>query len=482
MPSLKHKAISGVAWSSLERFSAQGIQFVILIVMARALLPEDYGVVAMLAIFLAVFQIVIDGGFFAALIQKSDRSDVDYSTAFYFNIGISVLLFLALFFSAPTIAKFYNTPVLASVTKIIALNLVINAFGIVPRAKLTVRIDFKTQTKASLTGVIISGTVGIWMAYSGYGVWALVYQSLLNNGINTLLLWILAKWCPMWAFSGISFKRLFSFGSKLLVSALLATGFRNLYTLVIGKKFTAQNLGYYSRADQFAQFPSINFMNIIERVAFPVMCEAQHNDEQLRNIFYKFLRISTFIIFPLMIGMAALSEPFIRLFLTEKWMGTVVLLQLLCFVYIWHPINALNLLLLQVKGRSDLLLRLVVINVVLGIIVLFVTLPFGLITICTGLIVHAVLCLYINAYYTKKYVGISLFQQLKDVLPSLLLSVSMGGLIFLLTQLNLSDAIILSLGVGIGCLYYFGVASIFRMKEWQELRAIPALYLKKQST
>jgi len=472
MSSLKHKTISGVAWSSLERFSVQGIQFVIQIVMARILMPEDYGVIAMLAIFLAVFQSFIDSGFSSALVQKNDRSEVDYATVFYFNIGISIILFLALFFSAPLIAGFYETPILTSVTKIIALNLLINAFGVVPRAKLTILIDFKTQAKASLIAVLISGAIGIWMAYNGYGIWSLVFQSLLNNGINTLLLWMLSKWWPLWTFSIISFKRLFSFGSKLLLSGLLETVYRNLYTLIIGKKFTSQDLGYYSRADQFAQFPSVNFTGIIGRVVFPVMCEVQQDEEQLRTIFYKFLRVSTFIIFPLMFGLAALSEPFIRLVLTEKWMGVVILLQTLCFAYMWYPVHSLNLTLLQAKGRSDLFLRLEIIKKIVGIITLIATIPFGVTVMCVGLICSSVVCLFINACYTKKYLAVGLFQQLKPMFPSLLLSGSMGMFIFFLTQFNISDSFTLVVGVSVGCLYYVGIAALFKIKEWTDMQAI----------
>ena len=481
MSSLKHKTIHGVVWSSLERFSVQGIQFIIQIVMARILLPEDYGVVAMLAIFLAVFQTFIDSGFSSALVQKQDRSEVDYATVFYFNIGISIVLFLALFFSAPLIAEFYKTPILVRVTQIVSFNLLIIAFSVVPRAKLTVLIDFKTQAKASLTAVVISGAVGIWMAYAGFGIWSLVLQGLLYNGINSLLLWILSKWWPIWTFSIASFKQLFSFGSKLLLSGLLDTVFRNLYTLVIGKKFTAQDLGYYSRADQFAQFPSANFTGIIGRVAFPVMCEVQQDDEQFQNVFYKFLRISTFLIFPLMIGLAALAEPFIRLVLTEKWLGAVVLLQILCFVYMWYPVHGLNLTLLQARGRSDIFLKLEIIKKVVGIIVLITTIPFGIKIMCAGSIVVSVLCLPINAHYTKKYLNIGLLQQMKYIFPSLLLSGSMGMIIFFLTRLKLPDAYTLILGISVGCLYYIGFATIFKFKEWQDLRGIFLSYAHRKN-
>jgi len=468
----KHRAISGIAWSGIERFSVQGIQFIVQIILARLLTPDDYGVVAMLVVFLAIFQIFIDSGFSSALVQKHDRSEVDYSTVFYFNIGISVVLFLMFFFFAPLIAMFYETPVLTSVARVVAFNLIINAFAVVPRAKFTVLMDFKTQAKASLVAVIISGGIGIWMAYAGYGVWALVFQSLLNNGVNTSLLWVLSKWWPLRTFSMVSFKRLFSFGSKLLLSSLLDTIYGNLYILVIGRMFTAQELGLYSKANNFAQLPPTNFTAIVNRVVFPVMCEMQHDNERIKTVFNKYLRISTFIIFPLMIGLAVLAEPFIRLVLTERWLEVVLFLQILCFSYMWFPVHALNLLLLKVRGRSDLFLRLEVIKKIVGVIILIVTIPFGITIMCLGIVLSSVSLLGVNTYYTKKYFNIGFFEQIRYIFPSFLLSAGMGVVIFLLKKINLSDILTLILGFGVGCLFYISIAAAFKMKGWRELCAI----------
>jgi len=356
--SLQPKTINSVVWSGLERFSAQGVQFITNIVMARMLMPEDYGVMAILVVFLAVFQIFIDSGFSSALVQKHDRSEIDYATVFYFSISISVVMFFVLFCFARLIAEFYQIYMLTFAIRVIGFNLIITAFGIVPRAKFTILLNFKTQAKTSFVGVLLGGAVGIWMAYAGYGVWALISQILLSNGVSTILLWILSKWWPLATFSIVSFKKLFFFGSKLLLSGLLDVIYRNIYTLIIGRKFTTYELGFYSRADHFANFSSANISDIINRVVFPVMCEAQYDDENIKKIFCKILRASTFIIFPLMAGLIALAEPFIRLLLTERWMGIVVFLQILCLSYMWYPVHALNLMLLQAKGRSDLFLRL----------------------------------------------------------------------------------------------------------------------------
>ncbi|GHV66185.1 lipopolysaccharide biosynthesis protein [Bacteroidia bacterium] len=479
MPSLKNKTVSGVAWSSLERFSVQGIQFVMQIIMARILLPDDYGVIAMLAIFLAVSQTFIDSGFSSALVQKSDRSEVDYATVFYFNIVIGVFFFLGLFFSAPLIAQFYKLAALIPVTQVIALNLVISAFAVVPRAKLTILLDFKTQVKSSLSAVVLSGIIGIWMAYSGYGVWTLVIQSLLNNSLNTLLLWILSKWMPLWTFSIASFKRLFSYGSKMLFSALLDTIFVNIYTIVIGKKFAATELGYYSRADQFAQYPSGNISSVIGRVAFPAMCEIQNDDARLIEVYRKFLKISVFIIFPLMTGLAALSEPFIRYVLTEKWLPLVIYLQLLCASYMWYSVHGLNLTILQAKGRSDLFLRLEIIKKIIALITLIITVPMGITVMCIGSIVSGFICLYINVYYTKQLLNMGFLKQMKDILPTFLLAASMGVLVFMLTKIGLSDFLTLVIGTLSGILYFIGIAALFKMQEWRELYSIMIQYVKK---
>jgi O-antigen/teichoic acid export membrane protein len=481
MLSIKHKLLSGTVWSSIESISVLGIQFVIQIVLARLLSPETFGVMAMLAVFLSFGQIFIENSLAIALVQKQDRTEVDYSTVFFFNVGVSIILFLTLFFSAPLIARFYKTPVLVMVTKVVSFNFLINLFGSVPKALLTIMIDFKSQTKASLMAVVISSIAGIWMAYSGYGIWALVFQNLLYNGVKALLLWVLSKWQPQMAFSVNSFKQLFSFGSKILFASLISMVLGNFYKMMIGKRFAAQELGYYSRADQFAQISSVTLIGSISRVVFPVMCKIQHDDEQLLNVFFGFLRVTTFIISPLMIGLAALSEPLIRLLLSEKWMGAVLPLQLLCLYYIWYPVYYINGIMLPVKGRSDLSLRAETLRLLAGLVIFFASFLFGITIIYAGLIVTSVICLYISTYFTKKYFNISQFQQMKNIMPSLFLSISMGCVIFLLKKTNLSDIVTIILSVSVGCLYYICIAVVFKMKAWKTLLDILSSYFGKKS-
>ncbi|MDE6340273.1 MAG: lipopolysaccharide biosynthesis protein, partial [Muribaculaceae bacterium] len=317
--SLKNKTVKGTVWSTIERFSVQGIQFVVMIIMARILTPADYGLVGMLAIFIAISQSLIDSGFSQALIRKQDRTEVDNSTVFYFNIGVGILLYFLLFFSAPFIALFYNEPQLIPITRVIGLSLVFNSFTVVQRAILTINLDFKTQAKASFIGAILSGAVGIYMAYTGFGVWSIVWQQITNLFIVTILLWILSQWKPIFAYSWESFMELFGFGSKLLISGLLETIFRNLYLIVIGKFFKVSDLGYYTRAHQFTDFASSNITGVFQRVTYPVLCTIQDDDASLSDVYRKLLKTSAFIVFPLMMGLAAVAEPMLISFLTEKW-------------------------------------------------------------------------------------------------------------------------------------------------------------------
>ena len=325
-----------------------------MILMARILTPADYGIVGMLAIFIAVSQSLVDSGFSQALIRKQDRSEIDNSTVFYFNIAVGIVLYLLLFFCAPLIADFYNEPLLVPVTRTIGLSVVFNSLAVVQRALLTVKLDFKTQAKASFVGAVISGAIGISLAYTGFGVWAIVWQQISNLVIITILLWIFSKWKPIWVYSWKSFRELFNFGSKLLASGLLNTIFNNLYLIVIGKFFKASDLGYYTRAHQFTDFASSNITGIFQRVTYPVLSTIQNDDDRLADVYRRLLRTSAFIIFPFMTGMAAVAKPMILSFLTKEWLFSAVLIQILCFSQMWYPVHAINLNLLQVKGRSDL--------------------------------------------------------------------------------------------------------------------------------
>lgn len=467
--SLKQVATKGVLWSSIERFSVQGIQFVIMIIMARLLTPEDYGLVGMLTIFLAVSQSLIDSGFSQALIRKQNRTEVDNSTVFYFNIAVGLALYLLFYISAPWVADFYGLPELSLVMRVVCLGIIFNSLAVVQRALLTVRIDFKTQAKASLIAAVISGMAGIILAYTGFGIWALVCQQLVNLGINTLLLWIFSKWKPMRTYSWKSFRELFSFGSKLLASGLLDTTYNNIYPIVIGKVFSAGDLGHYTRAQQFSVFPSSNITGILQRVTYPVLCSIQNDIDRLRGVYRKFLKLSAYVVFPLMTGLAAVSFPFIRIVLGEKWIFCAVLLQIICFSMMWYPIHAINLNLLQVKGRSDLFLKLEIIKKLLAVAVLCITVPMGLIAMCVGQIFSSVIGLIINTHYTGKLIQVGFLRQMKDLLPTFLLSLTMWAVVYFITTLCSDTLLQLVAGVLVGIIYYLSLAFFFRFPELKEV-------------
>lgn len=456
-------------WSSIDRFTTQGIQFVFSILIARLLLPSDYGVVAMLGIFLAISQTFVDSGFSTALVRKLDRTDTDFSTVFYFNIAVGLFFYLVLWVASPYIAAFYRTPLLEDVTKVVALTLVFSSFSGVQSAKLTIAIDFKTGAKISVTVTLLSGAVGLWMAYRGYGVWALVVQSVSGSLMRTALLWLFVRWMPKLVFSWRSFREMFSFGSKLLTSRLLDTVYNNVYTLVIGRCFSSATLGVYSRADSLAQYPSFNLTSVLQGVTFPVLCSIQNEPERLADIYKRFLRLSAFVVFPLMVGLAAVADPLIRLLLTDRWVGAIYLLQIVCFAMMWYPIHAINLNLLQVKGRSDFFLKLEVIKKIQGVIVLCATIPLGIVAMCYGRIFGSLLSLVWNTYYTRKLIGYGYWEQMRDLLHILAHALLMGVLVWGVVQWLETPWLQLVAGILLGAAYYVGGAMLLRFDELREL-------------
>lgn len=472
MGELKNKAAKGIFWSSVDRFSSQGLQFVFGILIARLLLPSDYGVVAMLGIFMAISQTFIDSGFGAALIRKTDRTEVDFSTVFYFNVAVALLAYGLLWLASPYIAAFYNIPMLDAVTKVVALHLVINALSGIHGTKLSIAINFKTLAKISLTVTLLTGVVGLWMAYNGYGVWALVVQALFGSALRCALLWLFVRWMPGWVFSWRSFRELFAFGSKMLASALLDTTYNNIYTIVIGKRFSSTSLGVYSRADSLAQYPSSNITGVLQNVTFPVLSSIQDDTERLGNAYKRFLRMSAFVVFPLMIGLAAVADPLIRLVLTDKWAGSIYLLQIICFDMMWYPIHAINLNLLQVKGRSDYFLKLEIIKKTLGVVTLCATIPLGLVAMCYGRVFISVVCLGLNTYYTKKLVDYGFVKQMRELTHIFVHAMVMGVLVWLLVQSPLSQGLKLLTGVVAGGLYYIIGAYLMKFEELKEILSL----------
>lgn len=471
--SVKQQATNSVIWSAVERFSVQGIQFLLALVIARLLGPDAYGTVAMLSFFMAIAQAFIDGGFANALIQKRQKREEDFSTVFYFNIVISVFIYLLLFVASPWIAAFFEMDVLEGITRVFGLTLVINSFGIVQQARLTIALDFRRQAYASLIAVLISGGVGIWMAYTGHGVWTLVWQALLNNLLRVVFIWIFSRWLPRLEFSMQSFRELFGFGSKLLLSTLLHNIYTNLYTLIIGKLFTSTELGYYNRSFTIAQFPSINITNVIVRAVYPIQCRIQDDLEETKAFFMKYMRMSCYLIFPIMVALCAVAEPLVRLVLGDQWLPMVPMLQLLCIAFMWDPVMRINNNILNVKGRSDYFLYAEIIKKVVAFSILLASLPFGVVGMCAGLLVYSFADIVIIVYYSRKLVGITLMQQICALTPVLLLAASMGGVMYAVTLVGVFSPLVkLCVALLLGGIYFVVVSWTFRFQEFAMLKSL----------
>lgn len=463
---------NGVIWSAIERFSVQGVSFLLSIVIARLVTPGEYGLIAMLTIFMAIAQTFIDSGFGNALVQKKNRDNVDYSTVFYFNIAVSILLYLILYACSPLIAKFYNQPQLTEITRWVGLNLILMSLSLVQRTRLSIDLNFKLQAEVSLAAVILSGIIGILLAYHGYGVWALVAQSLSNNLLSTIFLWMAAKWHPMLAFSIESFKRLFSFGSKLLASGLLHTIYLNLYSLVIGKFYNAADVGYYNRAYTISQYPSTNIVMVITRAIYPIQCAQQDDDKWLEETFIKYLRMSCFIIFPLMALLAVIAKPLVLIVLTEKWLPAADLISILAIAYMWFPVMSINNQMLNVKGRSDLFFKAEIIKKIVAVAILCTTLPLGIVWLCWGVLIYNLFDMALIIYYTKKVLYTTYLQQFQAILPILSITITSTIISYIVIIINENLWGKLLLGIISFSLVFLFVCMSTKLNEFKQIKKI----------
>ena len=470
---IKRATTHGLFWSFFERIGQQGIQFIISIILARLLLPEQFGLIAMLTIFMAVAQSFVVSGFGSALIQKQDTNHLDECSIFYFNILVGFLVSGVLFLSAPWIAAFYQIPLLIPLTRVLSLNLIINAFGIIHTTLLTKRIDFKAQMKVSVIATVLSGSVGVAMAYRGYGVWSLVAQSIGSNLIRTAMLWYLLPWRPSWIFSLVSLRSMFSFGSKLLFSGLLDTIYNNLYLVVIGKMFSATDLGYYSRAYQTQQLPAENLSSTVGRVTFPVFSSMQDDKARLKRGTRKALTALVMVNFPTMVGLAVVAKPLVLVLLTEKWLPCVPYLQLLCVVGMLYPLHVINLNVLIAQGRSDLFFRLEILKKILVTVAIGLTWRWGITAMIYGQIVTSIVSYYMNSYYTGKLLSYPIAEQLKDCLPILGLASLMGCGVLLVRYIPLqNNYLLLFLQIIIGVVLYILFCSFARISSFLEIRSM----------
>jgi len=467
---LKRQTFNGVIWRILETGGTQMIQMVISIVLARLIMPEQFAAIAMLSIFLAVANCFINSGFSTALMRKTDRTQVDCSTVFYFNIVISLLSYVILYIGAPYVADFYNLPELKPILRVSAVTLVIGSTAGVHRTLFSARMDFKSLAKYNIAALITSGCVGMYMAYKGFQVWALVAQSIVSATVNAFFVWRASEWRPTLQFSWVSFKEFFSFGSKLLASGLLDTVYTNMYSVVIGKFFPHSDLAFYNRASGLKNMTSTTPTGVLQSVTFPALCKLQDSDESLRSAYRRMLRVSAFVIFPLCLGIGGVSYPLINVLYTDVWIYAATLLQIVVFAGMWYPIHAINLNLLQVKGRSDLFFRLEVIKKILGVAMLCITVPLGLEAMCYGNIVNSIIALVINTHYTGKLLSLGFLTQMKDLLPSLALSLALYVACKLLSTAMGNGILSLAVSIAVGAAIYLGGAVFFRFTEFKELK------------
>ena len=475
MGDVRRQTLSGVKWSAIERLAIQGMQFVIGLVLARLLSPDDFGLVGMIAILLSVSQTLIDSGFSNALVRKQDRSQVDCSTAFYFNVAVGIVLVVIMYFISPWIALFFERQELVEITRAVSVVLLFNSLAVVQTALFTAAVDFKSQAHASIWATLFSGIVGITCASCGMGVWALVWQSVCSAVVRCLVLWISSKWLPSWIFSVKSFREMFSYGSKLMASGLLGVLYNHMSTILIGKFYTASDLGYYTRGMHFANLPSVTVTGVLQRVTFPVLAKFQNDDEHLIRIYRKYIRFSSMFIFFALCLLAALARPLVLFLLTEKWEPAVVYLQLFCLSALVTHIPQINLNLLQVKGRSDLYLQLEVIKKTVSTLLLLCAVPFGVLAICVSNLVYSQISLVVNTYYTGKLFHLGYWMQFKDFGGYLLMAVLSAVPVYFLGGLPIPSIAVLCIGAVVGCCVYGGILWIRKDGMFMEYVVLPVV-------
>lgn len=477
--SLKDRAVSGVGWSAAEAFLGQGVTFIVGVILARLLSPAEYGLIGIVTIFTIVLTGIVDSGFSNALIRKKDSTQEDYDTMFITNFVMSILLFILLFFSAPFIARYFERDELTDLTRVTGLILIIQAFSLVQNTILTKRIDFKTKTKASVISAVLSGSTGIVMAYTGFGVWSLVGQILSKQLISTIVLWILNHWKPTFRFRMDSFRYMWGFGWKLMLSGMLNNIWAQLYQLVVGKFYSPATLGQYTRSKEYASIFSSNFTTIIQRVSFPVLAEVQDDKVHLLAGYRKVISLTMFITAICMISLGAVAEPLIYCLIGPKWDLAVVFLPLICLSLSLYPLHAINLNLLQVEGRSDIFLILEIVKKVVAIGPICLGIFVSIYWMLVGSIIAGVINFFLNSYYSGRSLGYTSWMQLKDVLPSYGIAFIIALSVYFLKYLPVSNWIILLLQVVVGSLVFFVVCKALKVEEYKEIKGMVKTYVGK---
>lgn len=483
---LTNKTISGMIWKFMERIGSQLVTAIVSIVLARILMPEDYGIISLVTIFITICDVFISSGFGNALIQKANADEVDFSSVFYASLAISAVLYVVLFFTAPLLAGFYENDIITPIIRVMGLRLPIAAIYSVQQAYVSRNMQFRKFFVATLVGTIASGGVGIGMAYGGCGVWSLVGQNMTNVLVNMVVLFFVVRWTPKLVFSFKKIKGLLSYGWKLLVSGLLETGYNQLRGLIIGKMYTTSDLAYYDQGDKYPALIANNINSSMNSVLLSAMSKRQDDREKVKQATRKSIRLSAYILMPCMIGLACVAEQFVHVILTDKWLPAVPFIQIMCVVYAFYPIHTANLTAIQAMGRSDLFLILEVIKKVVGIAGILISMWFGVLWIAIVSVITTVLASFINAYPNKKLLGYSYWEQVKDILPAIGVSILMGIPVYLMNYLPISSVVILVLQILAGMALYIAFSAVFKMDSFiflcGVLKAGIGSKLKKKAT
>lgn len=454
---IKQQAIDGAKWAAIEKFSLQGIQFLLGLVLAWLLTPDDYAAIAMLSIFIAISNVFVDSGFSQALIRKLDRSENDYTTAFIVNFGISILAFGILFFVAPLVGRLYEMPILCPVLRVQAISLILGSLMTVQVTKLTAEVNFKILAKASLISSVLSGLIGVVMAYYGCGVWALVAQNIFSILFKLLCIIWKCRWFPHGHFTRQSFNDLFSFGKNMLGANLLSAIYFNLDSLIIGKFFTKASLGYYNRGTHLAKIPVECINGVLNNVTYPILAKLQNDTERLLAAYRKYIQMVSMCIFFCCILMAALGKPIVLFLLGDKWADAIIFLQIFSFAIMFDHLSVINLNLIKIKGKSDIILKLEVIKRILAFAILFAAIPFGVLGICISKVIYSVIAVYINSYYNEKLFGMGWLTQFRDYFGYLVYSIVACIPAYLLTFTDMPNIVILTIGSVMAIVIYYGI-------------------------
>lgn len=477
--SLKNKTVKGVAWSGIDNVVKAGVTFVVSIVLARLLTPDDYGLIGIITIFTAICQSFIHAGFTSALIRKKDATEDDYNTVFMVNLGVSILLYIIIFACSPLIADFFRRQELIALTRVSSLSMIIGALALVQQTRLTKRIDFKTQTKITLCASFSSGIIGIMMALVGFGVWALVAQTLTLQIITTTLLWLYNKWIPQLRFSMESFRELFGYGWKMMLSGLLDTIWKELYQVIVGRFYSPATLGQYTRAKGFSQLFSKNLTAVVQRVTYPVLSNIQDEKERMVRAYRRMIKITMFITAISTFFLGAISEPLLYCLIGPKWHDAALYLPLICISASTYPLQAMNLNMLQVQGRSDLFLGLEIIKKTIALGPLFIGAFIGIMPMLYTNILFSIIAYFLNSYYSGRMIGYSTWMQIKDVAPSYGIAIAVFLSVYFLKYLPITDWVILPLQLLLGALVFFALCNIAKQEEYMDIKGIILAQMKK---